>query len=49
MQATIRYLAIVSDDPERLDRPDARDYYRIWDPDGNHFDLRVAGAWSGGA
>jgi catechol 2,3-dioxygenase-like lactoylglutathione lyase family enzyme len=34
---------------QRLDRPDSRDYYRIWDPDGNHFDLRVAGAWSGGA
>jgi catechol 2,3-dioxygenase-like lactoylglutathione lyase family enzyme len=34
---------------QRLDRPDARDYYRIWDPDGNHFDLRVAGAWSDGA
>ncbi|HEY7061886.1 MAG TPA: VOC family protein [Chloroflexota bacterium] len=31
---------------QRLDRRDAADYYRIWDPDGNHFDLRVAGAWS---
>jgi catechol 2,3-dioxygenase-like lactoylglutathione lyase family enzyme len=33
---------------QRLDRRDAQDYYRIWDPDGNHFDLRVAGAWSEG-
>ena len=33
---------------QRLDRPDSRDYYRLWDPDGNHFDLRVAGAWGGG-
>jgi hypothetical protein len=33
---------------QRLDRPDSRDYYRLWDPDGNHFDLRVAGAWGAG-
>ncbi len=33
---------------QRVDRPDSRDYYRIWDPDGNHFDLRVVGAWGGG-
>ena len=31
---------------QRLDRPDPTDYYRIWDPDGNHFDLRAAGAWT---
>jgi catechol 2,3-dioxygenase-like lactoylglutathione lyase family enzyme len=34
---------------QRLDRRDAQDYYRIWDPDGNHFDLRVAGAWTAAA
>lgn len=34
---------------QRLDRRDALDYYRIWDPDGNHFDLRVAGAWTAAA
>jgi hypothetical protein len=34
---------------QRLDRRDPQDYYRIWDPDGNHFDLRVAGAWTAAA
>lgn len=34
---------------QRLDRPDPLNYYRLWDPDGNHFDLRIAGAWSAAA
>ena len=34
---------------QRSDRPQPEDYYRIWDPDGNHFDLRAAGAWGGEA
>ena len=31
----------------RTDRPRPEGYYRIWDPDGNHFDLRSLPAWRG--
>ena len=31
----------------RTDRPRPKGYYRIWDPDGNHFDLRSLPAWRG--
>jgi catechol 2,3-dioxygenase-like lactoylglutathione lyase family enzyme len=44
----IEQLPVETRREQRLDRRDAADYYRIWDPDGNHFDLRVAGAWSEG-
>ncbi|MBV9121659.1 MAG: VOC family protein [Chloroflexi bacterium] len=33
---------------QRTDRPDSHDYFRVWDPDGNHFDLRSVGFWSRG-
>jgi catechol 2,3-dioxygenase-like lactoylglutathione lyase family enzyme len=26
-------------------RPDRDEYYRVWDPDGNHFDLRGGSGW----
>lgn len=32
----------------RTDRPQPQGYYRIWDPDGNHFDLRSLPAWRDG-
>jgi hypothetical protein len=32
----------------RTDRPRPQGYYRIWDPDGNHFDLRSLPAWRDG-
>ena len=32
----------------RTDRPRPAGYYRIWDPDGNHFDLRSLPAWRDG-
>ena len=32
----------------RTDRPKSQGYYRIWDPDGNHFDLRSLPAWRDG-
>lgn len=32
----------------RTDRPRPDGYYRIWDPDGNHFDLRSLPAWRDG-
>ena len=32
----------------RSDRPRPQGYYRIWDPDGNHFDLRTLPAWRDG-
>ncbi|MBV9119813.1 MAG: VOC family protein [Chloroflexi bacterium] len=33
---------------QRTDRPKSQGYYRIWDPDGNHFDLRSLPAWQDG-
>jgi len=29
----------------RTDRPQPQGYYRAWDPDGNHFDLRSSPGW----
>ena len=33
---------------QRNDRPHPEGYYRIWDPDGNQFDLRTTPGWRGG-
>jgi hypothetical protein len=33
---------------QRTDRPKSDGYYRIWDPDGNQFDLRSSPGWRGG-
>jgi len=30
---------------QRTDRPRPQGYYRAWDPDGNHFDLRSSPGW----
>ncbi len=30
---------------QRLDRPRPEGYFRVWDPDGNHFDLRTTPGW----
>jgi hypothetical protein len=33
---------------QRTDRPQPEGYYRIWDPDGNQFDLRSSPGWRDG-
>jgi hypothetical protein len=33
---------------QRTDRPRSEGYYRIWDPDGNQFDLRSSPGWRDG-